>query len=159
MAQTNMTAVEWYAKEHHKLLIQLENKELSLGAYVVKHSDILKQSKQMEAEQNKVTEDTSDGFHTFKELYDFRMMYNAALFNEWALQKKYEVHKSWLHHDGELCLGGGWFIVVAILPTGQISNHYPSEQWDLFKIPETETALFPFDGHTSQDVLNRLKNL
>jgi len=54
MAQTNMTAVEWYAKEHHKLLIQLENKELSLGAYVVKHSDILKQAKQMEAEQKKL---------------------------------------------------------------------------------------------------------
>ena len=107
----------------------------------------------------KVTENTSDGYHTFKELYEFRVVYNAALFNEWALQNKYEVHKSWLHHDGELCFGGGWFIVSAMLPTGQISNHYSSEYWDLFKIPETETALFPFDGHTSQDVLNKLKNI
>ncbi len=26
----------------------------------------------------------SDGYHTFNELYEFRKMYNAALFNEWA---------------------------------------------------------------------------
>ena len=49
MAQ--QTAVEWYAIEHRKLLIQLESKELSLGEYVVKHQDILEQAKQMEKEQ------------------------------------------------------------------------------------------------------------
>ena len=49
MAQ--QTAVEWYAIEHRKLLIQLESKELSLGEYVVKHQDILEQAKQMEREQ------------------------------------------------------------------------------------------------------------
>lgn len=73
--------------------------------------------------------------------------------------RKYHVHKSWRHHDGELCFGGGWFIVVAVLPTGQISNHYEAKYWDLFKIPETEKALFSFDGHTSTDVLERLKSL
>ena len=116
----------------------------------------------------------SDGYHTFKELYNFRMIYNAALFNEWAndtfmlkgrrkdsIGVKYGVHKSWKHHDGEWCFGKEkeLFIVVAMLPTGQISNHYKAEYWDLFKIPETEKALFPFDGHTSTDVLERLKSL
>lgn len=124
----------------------------------------------------------SDGYRTFDELYEFRKMYNAALFNKWAepwrdLQQfknathpelktayrnaegKYKVHKSWRHHDGELCFGGGWFIVVAMLPTGQISNHYKAEDWDLFKIPEAEKALFPFDGHTPADVIERLKAL
>jgi hypothetical protein len=117
-----------------------------------------------------------DGYHTFNELYEFRKVYNAALFNEWAEQQetvkgvfdhngmnpiraKYDVHKSWKHHDGELCFGGGWFVVVAMLPTGQISNHYKAEDWDLFNIPETETALYEFDGHTAQDVLQRLKAL
>lgn len=142
---TQQTAVEWLEEQLKKqgFLYDL---------------DILA-AKQMEAQQNKITEDTSDGFHTIKELYDFRMVYNVALFNEWALQNKYEVHKSWKHNDGKLCFGGGWFIVVAILPTGQISNHYSAEHWDLFKIPVTEKALYLFDGHTSQDVLNRLKNL
>ena len=126
----------------------------------------------------------SDGYHTFQELYEFRKVYNAALFNEWATQTtmvkdkleakgkfgiefeesiswkpKYDVHKSWRHHDGELCFGGGWFIVVAVLPTGQISNHYHESDWELFKIPSFEKAKYKFDGHTSEDVLNRLKTL
>ena len=127
----------------------------------------------------------SDGYHTFKELYEFRKMYNAALFNEWAKivpnytemtyndskitvmynpiadgeKVLYDVHKSWKHYDGELCFGGGWFIVSAMLPTGLVSNHYKAEDWDLFKVPEVEKALFEFDGHTGEDVLQRLKDL
>lgn len=122
----------------------------------------------------------SDGYHTFDELYEFRKMYNAALFNEWATENhyqkeareghntlgfneqfkpKYNVHKSWKHHDGEDCFGGGWFIVSAMLPTGLISNHYKAEDWDLFQVPEVEKALFEFDGHTGKDVLERLKDL
>lgn len=114
----------------------------------------------------------SDGYHTFDELYEFRKVYNAALFNEWCYidnydesgkelyaASKYQVHKSWKHFDEELCFGGGWFIVMAILPTGQISNHYEAKDWDLFKIPETEKANFEFDGHTSEDVLERLSKL
>lgn len=124
----------------------------------------------------------SDGAHTFDELYRIRATYNAVLFNEWGekhikvteyskkgeevfhrefeeIKPKYDVHKSLKHHDGELCFGGGWFIVVAILPTGQISNHYPIEEWDMFKIPEVEKAKYEFDGHTSEDVINRLKEL
>jgi len=35
---------------------------------------------------------------------------------------------------GEYCFGGGWFLVVAVLPTGQISNHYELKHWDLLNI-------------------------
>ena len=112
----------------------------------------------------------SDGYHTYDELYEFRKMYNAVLFNEWATQpvgfnidgsikSKFDVHKSWRHHNGEMCFGGGWFIVSAMLPTGLISNHYKAEDWDLFQVPEVEKALYEFDGHTTQDVLIRLKTL
>lgn len=123
-------------------------------------------------------EEISDSYHTFKELYDIILAYNVALFNEWGKEylkyleevkqgwshmfpvyPKYQVHKSWKHNDGELCFGGGWFIVAAVLPTGQISKHYEAKYWDLFKIPETEKALFPFDGHTTQDCIERLKKL
>ena len=44
--------------------------------------------------RERVDENTSDGYHTFKELYEFRKVYNAVLFNEWAKQGKYNVHKS-----------------------------------------------------------------
>jgi hypothetical protein len=103
----------------------------------------------------------SDGYHTFNELYEFRKIYNAVLFNEWAKFDipQYNVHKSTRHYDGEYCFGGGWFIVVAVLPTGQISNHYELKDRDLFKIPEKDKALFEFDGHTSVDVIARLISL
>lgn len=101
----------------------------------------------------------SDGYHTFNELYELRKMYNAYLFNEWAEQNRYEVHKSKRHFDGEECFGGGWFTVVAILPGGQVSNHYRMEGWDLFNCVETEKALYEFDGHGVSDVLDRLREV
>jgi len=110
----------------------------------------------------------NDKFHSFSELYDFRKVYNAVLFNEWAGDYnyakgintvEYDVHKSWRHHDGELCFGGDWFIVVAVLPTGQISNHYHKDDWDLFKVPIFEKAKYEWDGHDSSTVLSRLKSL
>ena len=101
----------------------------------------------------------SDGYHTYNELYEFRKVYNAALFNTLAKEGWYNVHKSKRHYEGDECFGGGWFIVVAILPEGQISNHYELKDWNLFRIPEHDEALFPFDGHTSSDVLARLSEL
>lgn len=107
-------------------------------------------------EQNLNTNIISDGYHTFGELYEFRKTFNAALFNEWAKQGIHDTHKSWKHNNGENCFGGGWFIVVAVLPTGQISNHYPAKDWTDFKIEETEKAKYEWDGHTAQDVLDRI---
>lgn len=101
----------------------------------------------------------SDGYHTFDELYEFRKMYNAAAFNAWAKEGLYDVHKSIRHSDGIECFGGGWFIVMAILPTGQVSNHYRMEDWDLFQCPEEMIVKYPYDGHTAQDVLDRLKDV
>ena len=94
----------------------------------------------------------SDGYHTFNELYYYRMLYNAAFFN--MLPKEW-VHKSKKHNDGEECFGGGWFIVMANLPTGQISNHYELKDWNLFQIPEKEVA-DKWDGHTPQEAADRL---
>ena len=96
--------------------------------------------------------EVSDGYHTFNELYRYRMLYNAAFFN---LLPKELVHKSKRHHDGEECFGGGWFIVMANLSTGQISNHYELKDWDLFQIPERDVA-DEWDGHTPQEAADRL---
>lgn len=105
-------------------------------------------------------EHISDGYHTFGELYEFRKMYNALLFNEWAKSGLYGVHKSKRHSDGEKCFGrDDYFIVVANLPTGLISNHYHIKDWDLFQVPEEEKSIFEYDGHTPQDTLIRMKLL
>ena len=98
----------------------------------------------------------SDGYHTFNELYEYRKLYNAALFNEWALNNKFDTHKSKKHATGEECFDGEYFIVMAELPTGQISNHYKLEYWDLFKVPEKEKAN-AWDGHTPAIVAFRLE--
>jgi len=105
--------------------------------------------------QKKSVEDTSDGYHTFKELYEFRKLYNACLFNEWYKQGKYNVHKSYKHSDGEECFGGGWFVVQATLPAGQITNHYKNSDWALFTCEERRKA-DKWDGHSAQDVTKRL---
>jgi hypothetical protein len=100
--------------------------------------------------------DFSDGYHTFNELYDYRKAYNAAFFNELAKQGLYDVHKSRFHSDGNIPFDNdNWFIVMAELPTGQISNHYEIKDWDLFNIPEKERSN-AWDGHSPKDVYERL---
>lgn len=107
-------------------------------------------------------EEVTDGYHSFKELYEYRMLYNAAFFNllaflDTSLDKPIVI-KSKKHSDGEKCFSSdGWFIVQAELPTGQISNHYEMEYWDLFKVPEVEKAN-PWDGHTPKEAKERLLN-
>jgi len=69
----------------------------------------------------------------------------------------YDVHKSWRHSDGEKCFDGGWFVVVAQLPTGQITNHYEAKDWELFRIPTRDKAA-EWDGHSHHDVIARLES-
>lgn len=95
-----------------------------------------------------------DEHHTMQELYRYRMLYNAHAARGWAAAG-IPVVKSMNHHDGEPVFGGGWFIVTAQLPTGQVSNHYREEDWDLFAIPD---VWYPpaWDGHTPAQAEERL---
>jgi len=105
--------------------------------------------------REEVTGQSSDGYHTFDELYEYRMLYNAHAAEGWAQQGK--AVKSWRHSDGEECFGGGWFVVVVDLyPHGQVSNHYPAADWDLFHVPEVDCAP-EWDGHTPQEAAQRLR--
>lgn len=103
-------------------------------------------------------DDIGDEYHTMHELYQHRMLLNAALFNTWhAVSKVYRVCKSKLHSDGTM-FDGGYFVVVAQTPAGMISYHYTLKHWDLFRIPEVDRAP-EYDGHTAADVLDRLASL
>lgn len=108
----------------------------------------------------------SDGFHTMHELYQHRLALNVALFNslqEWQEQEGYpvEIVKSKLHNDGTMF--EGYFIVVLNLYQDngykQISYHYDLKYWDKFKVPEIDKVPWEYDGHTSQDVIERLLKL
>ena len=105
----------------------------------------------------------SDGYHTFAELYRYRMLYNALWLNavhafnrhDESMQVDMDIHKSRLHDDGTMPFGDDWFIVVVTLPTGQVSNHYRIEDWDKFQIPERERAA-EWDGHTPEQAADRM---
>ena len=109
----------------------------------------------------KENEQLKDEHHTMQELYDFRLVYNALLFNEWSNREDIEVYKSKRHHDGSIPFNNpNWFIVVAILPTGkQITNHYHIKSWNYFHIKEYPKVKDEFDGHTSKEALDRLKEV
>jgi hypothetical protein len=100
--------------------------------------------------------DASDGYHTHKELYAYRLAFHAHAAMLWHALG-YPVVKSWKHHDGEPCFGkSNYFIVVAQLPTGQVSNHYAGKFWDLFRVPFVETAP-EWDGHDPKTAEKRIR--
>lgn len=89
----------------------------------------------------------SDGYHTFGSLYHQRMMLFAALVN----QNKSHSWKTKRHEDGELCFGGGWFLVTIDTPAGAYGYHYENKYWRMFECEEIQKAK-PFDGYTEKDV-------
>lgn len=92
----------------------------------------------------------SDTFHTFDELYLHRTVLTALAFM--SLPYAWKAKK---HEDGSMF--DGMFIVGCPTPEGMITYHYDLEHWNLFKIPEIPYAPH-FDGHTPNDVIERIKN-
>ncbi len=111
-------------------------------------------NRSLELQEQLSAGNASDGYHTHNELYEYRMLYNAHAAIGW-LDAGYRVVKSWRHSDGELCFGGGWFVVVAELPTGQVTNHYEADHWNLFVIPEETPPAY--DGHSPAEAAHRLR--
>lgn len=97
--------------------------------------------------------DFSDGYHTFNDLYEQRLMLSVALFNAF----KELAWKAWKHENGEECFGGGWFVVGIDTPAGTYTYHYEAQYWDLFNCKALDVAK-PWDGHTDKDV-SRLLSL
>ena len=59
----------------------------------------------------KVDGNTSDGYHTFNELYEFRKLYNALFFNELSAQRKYITYKSRCTMTGKNRLGAAGLLL------------------------------------------------
>lgn len=101
----------------------------------------------------------SDGYHTIEELYDHRITLFIALCRVYA-DTHYPI-KTWrskLHSDSTSI--NGWFIMGIGKEEGkQISYHLPVARWDETDFAETLDRAPEWDGHTSTDVLNRLKAL
>ena len=75
----------------------------------------------------------------------------CILFATIVKQNSDKAWKSYKHEDGELCFGGGWFIVGIDTPEGSYTYHYENKYWDLFECQELECSKH-WDGHTDKDV-------
>lgn len=97
--------------------------------------------------------EVSDGYHTFNELYAHRVRLFSTLMNAFA-------DKAWwsfLHHDGERW--EGWILAGIDTPEGSVTYHLPeSEIPNLPDGKEIEVGK-EWDGHTADDVLDRLLSL
>lgn len=91
-------------------------------------------------------EKMSDGYHTFADLYEQRLILSAAL----AKNNPY-AWKSKRHEDGSVPFGGGWFIMGFDTDEGCYTYHYELKDWDSFQCKELDKGK-PWDGHTSKDV-------
>lgn len=107
---------------------------------------------------------TCDGYHTFDELYDHRITLYIALCRHmhdlYALEnpKKYKMWKSKKHSDGSVW--DGWFILgIGTESRYQITYHLPLDRWNETDFVEILESAPEWDGHTSDDVIKRLKEL
>lgn len=101
----------------------------------------------------KVTGNTSDGYHTFNELYHHR----AVLFSVIVRDHRELAWKSMRHHDGTMY--DGMFIVGIETPEGQATYHYDIDPyWDMFNCKELDQAP-EWDGHTPSEAIERIATL
>lgn len=100
-----------------------------------------------------VTGATSDGYHTFDELYHHR----AVLFSVIVATFPGRSWKSLHHHDGTMY--DGMFIVGIGTPAGPATYHYDVEPyWDMFPCEVLDRAP-EWDGHTPSDAIERIGTL
>ena len=96
---------------------------------------------------------TSDGYHTFNELYHHR----AVLFSVIVKIFADRAWKSKLHADGTMY--DGMFIVGIETPDGQATYHYDVDPyWNMFQCKEVDRAP-EWDGHTPDQAIERIGKL
>ncbi len=104
-------------------------------------------------EPRPVDGETSDGYHTFNELYHHRAVLFSVIVNRFSEA----AWKSKMHHDGSMY--DGMFIVGIDTPEGQATYHYDIDPyWDMFRCAELERAP-EWDGHTPDQAIERIGKL
>lgn len=107
------------------------------------------------------TNQIRDGYHSFGELYEHRIVLfielAKLLWTQWReSDSEKEIWKSLKHSDGTTF--EGWFVLGINKKAGsQITYHIPIEKWDSCWFADTLDLAPTFDGHTSEQVLERIK--
>ena len=103
------------------------------------------------------TNNISDGYHTFGQLYEHRIelwMIVTKCASTWGFER-WKTHR---HSDGSQMKG--WFLLGMFSEKGhQITYHLPNKYWKRLSWIPTLKKAPEFDGHSSDDVLKRLKKL
>jgi hypothetical protein len=99
-----------------------------------------------------VGNDLSDGYHTFDELYEHRVLLYLLCTETGALKASYVVED---HYEG-------WDLIVAFTPGNyqQVSYHVPNKyRWAYEKLERrsVDQQKEYYDGHTPQLVAHRLE--
>lgn len=117
--------------------------------------------------------EASDGYHAFDELYDHRITLFIALCkallrdgessyaNDQARNIYYRNGNIWrsrLHKDGTM-FDGQFILGIRTNPGYQITYHLPLSRWSETDFAFNLETAPEFDGHSSEDVLERLKSL
>lgn len=92
---------------------------------------------------------TSDGYHTFDELYHHRMMLFSIICNAF----KDKAWKSWKHDDHTMY--DDYFIVGITTDEGDYTYHYHKDHWNMFAVKERAFAP-KWDGHKPEDITRLL---
>lgn len=104
-----------------------------------------------------------DGYHTFAELYDHRIELWIALCKSVYLSFTVNgvtspIWRTKVHSDGSSF--DGLFVLGMYHNYGtQITYHLPMSRWKDCEFAVTLEKAPVFDGHTSDDVIKRLKDL
>lgn len=133
-------------------LYELEDNEYWRRGDFSKSHEVLRDFILAQPDAAPITGETSDGYHTFNELYEHRHMLFLAL----CKAHRNRAWKSKLHSDGSMF--DGWFIAGLATTHGQATYHLPLRLWDSFDVEEMTVAP-PWDGHTPDDVINRISSL
>jgi len=116
--------------------------------------------------------DVSDGYHTMNELYEHRHALYLALVKHYdnyitPLNCRVKCWKSRTHDDGSTY--EGWFLLGMTVTKPSfvdgadpekwdISYHLPVKYWNMANVIELPKAP-PYDGYTSDDVIQRILKL
>lgn len=128
------------SEKRHALKCKTEDKIISAGHFIQRGCDC-------------------DGFHTFNELYLHRAILYISLCKS-LMDNSFigTVWRSKLHSDGYQYKG--WFLLGIGEKKGKmITYHIPMSRWEETDFAETYDVAPEFDGHTSDDVLERLKDI
>lgn len=95
----------------------------------------------------------TDGYHSFDELYEHRCLLFIAL------MKQMPDKAFWAHKNNKGEEWNGWIICAIETDHGQISYHVPERHIVLLSGIREKDRNNTYDGHTSDNVLERLKML